>query len=514
MSMIEVKISGKTYSAADHYTIKQQTGAISISDIDVIVPASYAVPVAKEAVQILCNGTPFFFGYISTVESPEFKTGKEAQRYRLEINSAEVILKNRLINEAYTSTYTHNIVQNLFENYIKEEGFTLGSISTTARYWEAYNAAYYNLYTALQELADDVGALFYISPDKKFYFMLKSDLVHIDMPAHVTSLKRNENADNMITEQTISGATEETTEQTEQFLWNTNDNAFQQSCNLAYPVASISAVYIGEKIDTGMSWTQVSYGVKGTDDDDTTKTFLYAEGSTTLALNSKAVTKPTSSVPYVKLVYIGTYDIIVTDTNITLQSELAKLSGTSGKIEAYKSDSTIETFADADTAATNLLNQNDEWTEEISAKCRELDKTDLYMSWDIQSTDTRISGAYYIVERTIEDFGPDDMLITVQLKNRDLYSRYGTCIKNTVKVKRADVLVYKTDLYGERITLSDTFKSSYNEAPYYLHYPVSSSSLIADPDLIDGMSSDTYSSFRAPAAEAQQISLVSIYEAE
>src|SRR5574344_1488370 len=499
--MITVKISGTEYNAESHYSIKQQAGSISTSDIDVLVPATAPVPVAKEAVQILNDETPFFFGYITTVETPEFCTGKESQRYRLEVSSAESALKNRLVNEALQNTTTTGIVQTLFDNYIAEEGFTLGSISTISRAWDTWNQAYYNLYTALQDLADDCGALFYISPDKKFYVLLKQDLTQIDIPEHVTSLKRNENADGMITQQTISGATEETTEQTEQFLWNTDSNAFQQSCNLAYPVASISAVYIGEKTDTGMSWTQVSYGAKGTDDDDTTKTFLYTEGSTTLALNGKAVTKPSSSVPYVKVVYIGTYDIIVTDTNDTLQTQIASLNGTSGKIEAYKSDSTIETFQDADTAATNLLNENDEWTEEISAKCHSIDDTALYMAWNIQNADARIAGVYVIVERTIEDFGPDAFFITVKLKNRNLYSRYGTVLKSDEKTKKSDTLVYKTAIYTETLTAVENWTVT-KDVIGFLHFPASSG--IAEPSLMDGLSATAYSGFTTPSAEMTQ----------
>src|SRR5574344_180760 len=499
--MITVKISGTEYKSESHFSIKQQSGSISTSDIDVLVPATAPVPVAKEAVQILNDETPFFFGYITTVETPEFCTGKESQRYRLEVSSAESALKNRLVNEALQNTTTTGIVQTLFDNYIAEEGFTLGSISTISRSWDTWNQAYYNLYTALQELADDCGALFYISPDKKFYFLLKQDLTQIDIPEHVTSLKRNENADGMITQQTISGATEETTEQTEQFLWSTDDNAYQQSCNLAYPVSSISAVYIGEKTDTGMSGTQVSYGAKGTDDDDTTKTFLYAEGSTTLALNGNAVTKPTSSVPYVKVVYVGTYDIIVTDTNNTLQSEIAKLNGTSGKIEAYKSDSTIETFQDADTAASNLLNENDEWTEEISAKCHGIDDTGLYMVWNIQNTDARIAGVYVIVERTIEDFGPDAFFITVKLKNRSLYSRYGTVLKSDEKTKKSDTLVSKTAVYTETLTAVENWTVT-KDVIGFLHFPASSG--IAEPSLMDGLSATAYSGFTTPSAEVTQ----------
>src|SRR5574344_840537 len=499
--MISVLINGTAYTAESHFSIKQQAGAISTSDIDVLVPSTASVPVARSAVQILNDGAPFFYGYITSVETPEFCTGKESQRYRLELTSAESVLKNRLVSEALVNTTTTDIVQTLFDNYISEEGFTLGEISYITRSWDTWNKAYYNLYSALQDLADDCGALFYISPDKKFYFQQKSDLTQIDIPEHVTSLKRTETADGMITQQTIAGATEETDTQTEQFLWSVETEAYQSSCVLAYPVASITAVYIGELLSTGMSWTQVGVGVKGTDDDDTTKTFLYTTGSTTLAINGNAVTKPTSSLPYVKVVYIGTYDIIVTDTNDTLKTQIASLNGTSGKIEAYKSDSTIETFQDADTTATNLLDKNNERSEEISAKCHGIDDTGLYMVWNIQNTDARIAGVYVIVERTIEDFGPDAFFITVKLKNRHVYSRYGTVLKIDEKTKKSDTLVYKTAIYTEPLTAVENWTVT-KDVIGFLHFPASSG--IAEPSLMDGLSATAYSGFTTPSADITQ----------
>src|SRR5574344_338802 len=498
---LSVLINGTAYTAESHYSIKQQAGAISTSDIDVLVPSTASVPVARSAVQILNDGTPFFYGYITSVETPEFCTGKESQRYRLELSSAESVLNNRLVSEALVNTTTTDIVQTLFDNYISEEGFTLGEISYITRSWDTWNKAYYNLYSALQDLADDCGALFYISPDKKFYFQQKSDLTQIDIPEHVTSLKRTETADSMITQQTIAGATEETDTQTEQFLWSVETEAYQSSCVLAYPVASITAVYIGELLSTGMSWTQVGVGVKGTDDDDTTKTFLYTTGSTTLAINGNAVTKPTSSLPYVKVVYIGTYDIIVTDTNDTLKTQIASLNGTSGKIEAYKSDSTIETFQDADTTATNLLDKNNERSEEISAKCHGIDDTGLYMVWNIQNTDARIAGAYVIVERTIEDFGPDAFFITVKLKNRNLYSRYGTVLKSDEQTKNSDVLVYKTSIFIEKLSLAESWDIT-KDLKGFLHFPASSG--IAEPSLMDGLSATAYRGFTTPSADVTQ----------
>mgnify|MGYP007069876313 CR=1 FL=1 len=491
---IQILINGIEYKAASHYSIRQQTGAISASDVDVLVRPDQDAPKSKQSVQILKDGVPFFFGFISNTETPEFSSGYEVQRHRLEIDSGEKVLQNRLVNEAYTNIYTHQIVQNLFDNYIAQENIQLGAISETTRLWEKYNAAYYNLYDALVELADDVGALFYISPDKKFYFQLKRDLVYIDMPAHVRGLKKTENADSLITEQTISGATEETTEQTEQFLWETNENAYQSSVQLNYPVSSVTACFIGEEISTGMSWRQVGFGVKSVDDEDTTKTFLYTEGSNTVALNPGAVTKPTSAVPYIKIVYIGKYDIIVTNSNPGLEATLARLSGTSGKIEKYTQDSTIETFADADVAASNTLAEAQEWTDEITAKCQQLESTDMYLAWKIADARARINGIYVIVERTIEDFGADSFLISVKLKNRSFYSRYGTCLKDTSKVKRSDVLVYKTNVFSERLTFNDGIALETAKQPVY---PTATTGAM-DGGLSEGLGATAYTGFFAP----------------
>ena len=134
-----VLISGENYRVANSYSITELAGSVSNSSLDVLVEAGQDVPPSLQDVQILNDGTPFFFGIIKSVQSPDFSSGYESKRYRLSVLSGESVFNNRLASEAFENKYTHEIVQSLFTNYISEEGFTLGQISTSEKIYENYN---------------------------------------------------------------------------------------------------------------------------------------------------------------------------------------------------------------------------------------------------------------------------------------------------------------------------------------------------------------------------------------
>ena len=214
--VISVEICGVTYRATDQYSISQSAGAVSSSNIDILVGSEQAVPRALSCCKILKDGAVFFSGLIMSVESPEFNGGKEAKRYRLTLQSKEVIFNNRLVSEAFAGKYTHEIVQTLFENYIADEGITLGAISTTTKQYSNYNFSFTKLYDILFELAEAVNASFYISSEDKFYFLTRDAFTQIDAPEHITNLKLEEEIGDLRTVQIITGATEETGTQTRQ----------------------------------------------------------------------------------------------------------------------------------------------------------------------------------------------------------------------------------------------------------------------------------------------------------
>lgn len=330
---IEVKISGTTYRAADDFIIRQQAGAVSLSTVSILKETN-PIPQPLQAAQILIDETPVFYGIISTVQDPLTSTGYEPRRYTIDIQSMEVIFNFRLVKRNWYNQRIDQIITDIFTDYIAEEGITLGGISAITEQISAYRKTYSKVSEILDELAEKVGrASYYISPDKKFYFLIRDEFTTVDAPTHVTEITKTRSYGDLRTVQIVRGA-------------------------------------------------------------------------------SAGIT--------------GTY------TNLTAQAAIAALSGTSGKIENLKSDSSIRnpTAASLDAIATAEKHAEEEIT--LSCVCHDLIKSALYTEWGIYSDDiwpVGSSGYFVVVERSITSMGHNAVSVRVTLKNRNYFARYGYSIK-------------------------------------------------------------------------------------
>jgi len=463
---ITVEIDGVEYNAADNYSVRQQAGAISTTNIDIKVEPGQSVPVSLAALVFKVDGVAQFTGIIQTVDSPGFSTSKEVARYRVTVKSKESIFSNRLVSEAFENKLTHEIVASLFTNYIAEEGITLGTVSVSTLNYENYNCSYTKLSDVLDELADDIGASYYVDANDVFHFITRDTFVQVDAPEAITGLAIAEDATDVRTVQIVTGASEETSTQTEGAFWLEDQTAWV----LGYQVSAVLGFTINGVI--------VGYGIKGIDESDTSKTFLYEVGSNSITLNSSATTKPETGDEAV-IVYKGFYDVVVTTTNDALVGEISGLNGTSGKIESVYTDETIDNYQDADSKASSLLGQYGERTKEVTCSTRDLESTELYTMWQISRPDLNIEGQFVVVERTISAFGPNEFWIKVKLKNKGFFSRYGTTLKTTTKTKGATTKVYKTTVFGDSVSVSDSVQIDHCGL---LFWPTDGT-LLTDPEL-------------------------------
>ena len=438
-----VTIAGVEYSAADSYSIRQQAGSASTSDIDILVGAGQEVPLSLSSCVIEDDSGTLFSGIVESVQSPSFRGGKEVKRYRLTLTSFERIFQNRVISDAFENKYTHEIVQSLFDSYISSEGITLGAISESVQQYKNFNYSFSKLSDILEELADDINASYYVSPDKKFYFVTRDAFTLVDMPEGVTGLQIDDDSGDVRTVQIVTGASEETSAQTEQTFWLENQSAWV----LGYQISSVTGFTI-EGIIAG-------FGLKGVDEGDTDVTFLYEPGSNSVTVNTNATTKPATG-DNVVIVYKGYYDIVVTNSNDALKESIAHLSGTSGLIEEVYTDETIDNYQDAETKANSLLQQYGERQKEISCSCRDFENTEIFTMWKINRPDINIVGQYVVTERTISAFGPDEYWIQCKLKNKGYFSRYGQSLKTVSKSRNATTKVYKNAVIGESISAVDS----------------------------------------------------------
>jgi hypothetical protein len=462
--MISVRINDNPYRAAERFTIRSTSGSMSTSSVDVLI-GDNTIPQALQPVQIFDGETAIFFGYIESAESPVFSTALEPKRWRLNIYSGEKVFDFRLVNDAWQEKYTHEIVADIFTDYIETEGITLGEISVLDYFYETYTSSYQKVSQVLEELAQLVDAQYFISEDKKFYFLKRDAISIVDAPEHITALQKSQTAIDVRTVQTVLGASEETSNQTENFVWVTD----QKTATLGYQVSSVSGITI--------NGTPVEYGVRGIDEADTDVSFLYEFGSQIITVNDNATTKPANT-DNVVIVYKGYYDIIVVTENEQLKEQIATLNGTSGRIEYVETDETIDNYLDAQAKADALLAQYGEMESEITCKLDSTDYTSLLTGWRFAYPELGVAGDYVIVERTIEDFGPDKLRVSLKMKNKGFFSRYGTVFKRRDKKEKRVVVVYKSSLFGDNLSLVDV---PVFELGGMVYYPTSG--LFTDPEL-------------------------------
>lgn len=442
---LELYINDVEYRVTTRYSIKEQIGQVSTSTFDVQLQEN-DVPLTHSKVELKYNEEVFYNGLISSVNSPTYSTTYETDIYPITVVSLETIFTRRLASNAFSEKYTHEIVQQLYDEYLIEENITLGNIEEFDRKYKAYTLNNLSLQQAFQELGDEVGGVAYIGADKTFNFVSKSSFQLVDPPEKITKLKKSENGQDLKTVQYISGAKEETSFQSVVTTWAT----YQKNISLGYQIASAPSVTLNS--------ASVEVGRIGEDEDSTTAVFLYQVNNNSLVLNTNATTQPVAG-DIISVIFKGFYDILITTTNESLKEELALISGTSGKIESAVVDTSIQSVADGEETAQNLLDEKSIREKIVTFECKDIENTSLLNTIYLDYPNLNITGNYVIVERQIVDFY-EEFKVTLKLKNRSFYSRYGTIYNKGIKEinnlsVRADDVITKTSVVPETVDLED-----------------------------------------------------------
>ena len=203
---VEIKISGVSYRGVNDYQVRQQAGAISTSQVTVEI-GDNPRPRTLQSIQILIDSVVVFSGIINQCDFPEYSTGYENRECKISAQSLEVVLAWRLVTHNFYNKYVHEIVAEIFTDYIAAEGITLGSISTTTLRIDSYKKTSESIQSILSDLASRLhGASFYISPDKKFYFLVAEDLATVEAPTHLSGMQLSEGIGSLRTIQEIKGS--------------------------------------------------------------------------------------------------------------------------------------------------------------------------------------------------------------------------------------------------------------------------------------------------------------------
>ena len=400
-----------------------------------------------------------FFGVVGIPESPVFTTEFIPDRYRLQLQSGNALLMRRTMSEAYQDKTVTEIITDIFDKYISGEGITLGSISTVAFTYDTYVAQRKYVADVLDEIAQPVGATWTITPDKRFVFRTRTDFTTIDAPTHIAGIKKTTSGLDQRTVQIIAGARSKTSEQVLSFTWEADQNQI----TLGFPLAQEPTITI--------NGVAVAVGVKGIQGDDPTRTFLWANNSEVITVNGTATVQPEAGDAIV-VTYYGFFEIEIENANATKIDEIHLRTGSSGRIEKVETDTTIETFADGSDLADNLLSRYGDADEKITCITEQIDFTDLLTVWTFNLPDINITGDYIITERSITRFDNTRQRVSVTLRNKQYYLKYGEVYhkydRNIRRLSvRRDVTIVKPEAsYIETVQLDE----SWEQAPW-VFYP-------------------------------------------
>jgi len=437
---LKLYIAGTEYNLTNKYTMREQVGQTSSSNFDIRLEGK-EIPKTHSKVEFKKDGTTIFAGFISAVDTPTYSTTYETQIVPLQVLDLETIFNRRIVSEAYTDKWTHEIVNSLFDNYLAEENLVKGKklIIPSMR-----------MSDVLQELADENGAVARISPAGVFSFTTKSGFNHVAVPELITGIKLSEAGSDLKTIQRVSGAKAETSSQSLALAWATD----QINILLGYQLASEPSATINS--------ISVDIGLIGADEENPSKTFLWKYGNNAIVLNENATVKPTAG-DTVAVSFIGFYNIEIVQENEGLKQEIADISGTSGKIESILVDTSITDPQDGENKAQDLLSEKSTREQTLTLTCHDADNSALLSVWTLNYPSLGIQGDFVIVERTITDFY-DKFKINVKLKNRGFYSRYGTILnKNDKQINnlsvRTDDVIFKQSSTEETVTWTEEIES-------------------------------------------------------
>lgn len=487
---IKAYINGVEYKALRDFTISEQAGNKTSSEISVLVE-DQPVPLAGDIIELVDGGEVLFWGMCGIPKSPRYKTGLEPRLYKITCGNSNSILSHRIINVAYQDHTISEIVQALFDDYIAAEGITVGEISNIDVSLDVYTAKDYNLQNALNELADLVSATWRVDSDKTFHFVVSSDFPQFpvaisDSWSWIGELQQTTKDYDVRTVQYISGAKDKTTPQTESFTYDGDSAAFEVSFGLS----SRPAIYInGTAVDPAL------IGVNGLDDpEDCWFMFSYESRTITYSNSSGALAAGDT----VTIVYTGLFPIRIRLINESAVARLASATGLSGLRENVKIASNITTQADAIQLAQSLLSQFETcesmikfWmtSQQLYALGLDLSSTKVLTRIQINLPRLGIEGEYIITERKLTPLLADPstakegMKISLTLRDKNYLRSYGEILSSLRKdlvalTVREDDIVTIVSGFTERCQLSEAIITAF-AMPFF---PSQTASIFAPVD--------------------------------
>lgn len=497
--MMKIQINGEEYEASRDFMLSEQAGNKTASTIYVRVGAGQSVPRAGDIITVLDESdNVIFWGTCGIPASPKFNTGHEPLIYKIICGNANTICSYRIINEAFSGYTVTQIVTALFNQYVAEEGITLGEISSIPIEIDIYTAQDMNLQDALNELADLVNAVWRISNDKKFYFVVRDSFPAfpetVDMNFMMADIQHSEKDYKTRTVQYISGATDTTSPQTESFTFSD-----QMNFDTNFPISAKPTMK-----KNGSAVDPATIGVNGLSNDNPAIVFMFSYNSVSVVYKTESAYLTAGDV--VEITYTGLFPIRLSAANDAKIAEIAALTGTSGKREIVDSASSARTYNDAATLAASLLSQYSDATGELQfwipsdmlyGKGYTLANVELLTVITFNLPALNITGDYIIVERTLTPMKADldniaeKLKISLRLVDRDYIKPYGEILSDLQRqvsklTFREDDTVIKTS--GQAETAAETESIAYEyDIPFFPLDTLTNGSLFSPATLTESV---------------------------
>lgn len=453
-----VKINGIEYKGLATWKISEKVGNPTSSMLSVEVEEQ-PIPRAGDLIEVFLDGEPaerIFFGVLGIPASPAYSSPYEKRIYSLNCLNGNAILSRRLANVSYADKTMTQIVFDLYQRYIAPEGITLGELSEIdTPTFEIYNCKNMSLLSVMNELAGFIGGAWQVTNEKVFNFVKFDDfpqcsqIVTIDN-APLNGLQSKSDARDLRTNQIIDGAYITTDPQTEYYTVTDNWQGFYTTFALVQP----PDIYINN-----VQVSASAIGVRGIDDGDDTKLFMWAYNSRQISVNSQySGSIVLNEGDTVKIIYVGIAPIRYEVSNGEKIAEIAEKTGLSGLIDNVYTDPTIVTRQDAVNRAESLLSQYGDEKRTLTCKTDihtlldaefSLDDLELYTQWTFNIPELDIVGDFVLTEKTIEPLRLNDdesVKYSLTFTDRDFVQSYGETIsrlyKDITKLSvRADELV-------------------------------------------------------------------------
>lgn len=473
--MLKAYINRYPYELASDFEISEKTGSKISSTFTVRVDGQ-PFPRAGDILEVKDNenNVNLFLGVIGIPKSPVYRSTLDPNEITLTCNNANAILGRRYANVAYEDKYVHEIVSAIFNKYVIGEGIMLGTISETAIKLNKYVAGDKLVNFVLDELATLVGGTWVITNDRVFHFMVQEDFPKYSRT--ITSefllgseMQRAEKSMDLRTVQIVNGATERTSKQTEEFLFDSSEPSV---FNVDFALAEQPIIYInGNEVDASRVGI---YGLDEFSSDESSVWFLWGSQSKMLRYNTQCNQLKIGDT--LKVEYIGTFGIRVTVRNEEAIADMAERTGFSGVIENSITNYQLQSQADVRTYANGLLENFGKSQGEVrfwgyirQFKQIGVDIGQLALNTQVAFAlpEINITGAYVIVERTFRPFvydydgTMDNLRVDFKLVDRNFVQSYGDTLnayqreKGNLSIREDDQIIDTDPLSEEIITLSE-----------------------------------------------------------